>query len=297
MRNTKIVDAFIPRTNVVRRAPRLGAEIVNVKLSSEMSQDVLCAIRQVLHERQVIFFRDQTHLDEAEQDRLVAMLGNVGSQPSLAPSVPLATVAYASCDHRSANIIHHVDSGLCLLRSGTIAPGSHETAWSNMRAAYLDLPLPLRKLADELWAIHRDEPADGLQSGDAEANTKFPNEQLAQRGFEVDHPVVRIHPLTGERFLAIGNVVDRFVGLQKDTGQKLFHLLHSYITAPQNSLRWSWRAGDVAIWDSRAAHYYTIQDMQRGTRDNLARDLPVSVNGHRDGKRSMLPKPHAARAA
>ncbi|MFK4492198.1 hypothetical protein [Bradyrhizobium sp. USDA 336] len=57
MHNAKIGDAFIPRANILKRAPRLGAEIANVRLTAEMSQDVLCAIRQLVREHKVIFFR------------------------------------------------------------------------------------------------------------------------------------------------------------------------------------------------------------------------------------------------
>ncbi|MET4323769.1 hypothetical protein [Bradyrhizobium sp. RT5a] len=89
----------------------------------------------------VIFFRDQKYLDEVEHERLVATLGNAGWQ------------AICSDDDWSANITPHVDPGLSLLPSAAIAPGRRETAWSNMRAAYLDLRLPLRKLVDDLWPL------------------------------------------------------------------------------------------------------------------------------------------------
>ncbi|MGY4502247.1 alpha-ketoglutarate-dependent taurine dioxygenase [Bradyrhizobium sp. GM24.11] len=287
MRNATIVDAFIPRANIIKRAPRLGAEIVNVRLSAEMSQNVLCAIRELVREHRVIFFRDQKHLDDAEHERVVAMLGNVSSQPPLgAPSVPLSTVANDSDDHWSTSIIPHVDTGLSVLRSETIAPAGRETAWSDMRAAYLDLPLPLRKLADDLWAIH-DESAQAAESGAAEANTKDPDERLLQTDFEVDHPVVRIHPVTGERVLALGNVAGRFVGLRKDTGQKLYHLLQSYVTAPENAVRWTWKAGDIAIWDNCAAQHHPVDGKKRGAtyRDNLSRSV---------AKREWSPRPAAA---
>nr|WP_311966937.1 TauD/TfdA family dioxygenase [Bradyrhizobium australiense] len=45
--------------------------------------------------------------------------------------------------------------------------------------------------------------------------------------------------------------MQRFVGLQKHTGQKLLDLFQSYITAPHNTVRWRWREGNVAIWDKR----------------------------------------------
>ncbi|WP_333937983.1 TauD/TfdA family dioxygenase [Bradyrhizobium sp. CCBAU 45394] len=68
---------------------------------------------------------------------------------------------------------------------------------------------------------------------------------------------------------------------------------------PQNTVRWSWKVGDMVIWDNRAARHYPIDDKQSGLvyRDNLTRDLSPSVNGHRGGQRGNMPRPPAARAA
>lgn len=265
MRNARIVETSIPRANIIRRGPRLGAEIVNVRLSADSPRSVLCAIHQLVLEHKVIFFRDQKHLDDAEYERLVTVLGKRGPQPPLG-SLPglLSTVEFDSDDHWSTNITYHVDAGLSVLRPVAIVPGRRDTAWLNMQAAYLDLPQPLRKLADELWAIYRDVSAEAVELAATETNTNSPDEGLVRANLEVDYPVVRVHPETGERILALGNFEGRFVGLHKDTGQKLFRLLQSYITAPGNAVRWSWEVGDIAIWDNRAARHYPIDDKHRG---------------------------------
>lgn len=226
--------------------------------------------------------------------------GRLGPQPPLGPpsgSAPIVEID--SADHWSTNITYHVDPGLSVLRPVAITPGGRDTAWSNLRAAYLDLPLPLRMLADELWAIYRDESAEAGESGATEASTKSPDKEFVQANVEADRPVVSVHPETGERILALGGSEGRFVGLHKDTGQKLFHLLQSYVTAPENAVRWSWKVGDIAIWDNRAAQHYPIDDNQRALiyRDNLARDLSPGANGRRRGQRGNPPKPQAARAA
>ncbi|UPJ79273.1 TauD/TfdA family dioxygenase [Bradyrhizobium sp. 183] len=282
MQNVKINEALIPQANIIRCAPRLGAEIVGFRLSAEISQDILCAIRQLLREHHAIFFRDQEHLDDVEYGRLLERLGNVGSE------------AVHSDDHRPARNDHRFSPGLSILRSVAIAPGRPETAWSNMRAAYLELPLPLRKLTDDLWVVCEDGSAETAGSGVAQENTMPAGEWPV-----VDHPVVGIHPETGERILALGNFPGRFVGLQKDTSQKLFHLLHSYIAAPENAVLWSWKDGDIALWDNHTAQHYSIDDHQKDAirPDKLTRELWPSVNRHRRAQRRTTPKPEEARAA
>ncbi|MGY3587631.1 alpha-ketoglutarate-dependent taurine dioxygenase [Bradyrhizobium sp. USDA 4341] len=58
MSNTTVIDNVIPRADIVKRAARLGAEIRNVELSGDLSDEVIRAINQVLLEHKVIFFRD-----------------------------------------------------------------------------------------------------------------------------------------------------------------------------------------------------------------------------------------------
>ena len=119
--------------------------------------------------------------------------------------------------------------------------------------------------------------------------------------YETEHPVVRVHPETGERTLVLGNFVQRFVGLPKYDGQKLFDLFQSHITAPENTVRWNWQTGDVAIWDNRATQHYAVNDygdqhrvVRRATIDG---DVPVSVDGRNSVTRIKTSKQPAAKAA
>lgn len=123
-RSAGIADSFISRANIVKCPSRLGAEIVNVRLSAESRQDVLCAIRQLVRDRKVLFFRDQTHLDEVQHERLVTVLAKLGQQPPLGrPPAPSPITEIGSDDHWSTNITSHVDPGLSVLRSLAIAHG------------------------------------------------------------------------------------------------------------------------------------------------------------------------------
>ena len=103
--------------------------------------------------------------------------------------------------------------------------------------------------------------------------------------YRTEHPVVRVHPETGERTLLAGDFVRSFVGLDNHESSVLLELLQRRITMPENTIRWIWEQGDVAIWDNRATQHRAIDDydgqhrlMHRVT---LMGDVPVNVHGER----------------
>jgi alpha-ketoglutarate-dependent sulfate ester dioxygenase len=66
-------------------------------------------------------------------------------------------------------------------------------------------------------------------------------------------------------------------------------------------VRWSWKTGDVAIWDNRATQHYAVNDygdqrriVRRATIDG---DVPLSVDGRRSVTRVKTSKPQTAKAA
>ena len=103
--------------------------------------------------------------------------------------------------------------------------------------------------------------------------------------FRTEHPVVRVHPETGELTLLLGDFVRGFIDLDSYESAVLLELLQRRITMPENTIRWNWEQGDVAIWDNRATQHRAIDDydgqhrlMHRVT---LMGDVPVNVHGER----------------
>lgn len=108
---------------------------------------------------------------------------------------------------------------------------------------------------------------------------------VTKLGSRIGARVDGVHPETGERSLLAGNFVCSFVGLCSAESTALLELLQRRITKPENTIRWHWEAGDVAIWDNRATQHRAIDDyddqprlMHRVT---LMGDVPVNVHGER----------------
>ena len=95
--------------------------------------------------------------------------------------------------------------------------------------------------------------------------------------------MVRVHPETGKRVLLLGHFVKQFVGLGPSESATLFQLLQTRITKLENTIRWSWQQGDLAIWDNRATQHYAVADYDDLPRllhrVTVAGDVPVGING------------------
>ena len=194
----------------------------------------------------------------------------------------------------------HREEALGCVNPEFFEPFGGDTIWSNTAAAYLDLPPPLQRLADDLWAVHSNAYDYAVKARASEADKKHFDEVFTGTIYETEHPVVRIHPESGERTLVLGNFVQRFVGVPKYDSQKLFDLFQSHITAPENTVRWSWKQGDIAIWDNRATQHYAVNDYgdQRRVvrRVTLDGDVPISVDGRKSVTRIKSAKRQAKAA-
>ena len=92
-----------------------------------------------------------------------------------------------------------------------------------------------------------------------------------------------MHPETGKPALLLGHFVKKFVGLGPVESAALFQLFQARMTKLENTVRWNWRLGDMAIWDNRATQHYAISDyddqFRRLSRVTLTGEIPVDVYG------------------
>jgi taurine dioxygenase len=94
---------------------------------------------------------------------------------------------------------------------------------------------------------------------------------------------VRVHPRTGERTLVAGHFVKRFIGHSSLDSANLLSIIQRHITRLENTVRWRWAEGDVAIWDNQATQHYAIDDYgdqhRVVRRVTVAGEAPVAVDG------------------
>lgn len=270
---------------------RIGAEIGGVRLGGDLTPALVDEIRTALLAHKVIFFRDQHHLDDQRQLEFAALLGTPIGHPAataLASDAPVITpinseLGKANRWHTDVTFAANYPAA-SILRAVTLPSYGGSTLWANAATAYADLPEPLKCLTDNLWALHTNR-YDYIKNEQMTDLQRAFRQAFEMTDFQTEHPVVRVHPETGERTLVAGDFVRSLVGLDSRESSALFELLQNRITVPENTVRWNWQPGDVAIWDNRATQHRAVDDyddqyrlMHRVT---LMGDVPVDVHGQR----------------
>lgn len=274
-------------------AGRIGAEIRGVHLSGELDAATVEAIQQALIQYKVVFFREQTQLDDQRQEAFAHLLG----EPVAHPTVPSREgtrylLELDGAEGQRANSWHtdvtFVDAypKASILRSVVAPAFGGDTLWANTATAYNELPTELRELADKLVAVHSNEYDYAAVKPDVSAEKLERYRKIfTSTVYETEHPVVRVHPISGEKSLLLGHFVKRIKGYSQADSAHLFGLLQSHVIRQENVVRWRWKAGDVAIWDNRSTQHYAIDDY--GTQDRVVRrvtlkgEVPVGANGQR----------------
>jgi taurine dioxygenase len=292
--------------NTRRLTGRIGAEIRDIKLGGGLSRDDVVAIRQTLLANRVVFFRDQTQFDDVQQEAFSRLLGDIVPHPTEA--VRAGSTGILELDAAAGNgkaDQWHTDVTFMdafprysILRAVTIPAYGGDTLWATTVAAYNDLSPQLKQLAESLWAIHSNKyDYASTQSASTAAERAHYEKVFASNIYEAQQPVVRIHPETGEKSIVLGQFVQRIVGHNQLDSNLLFQMLQAHVTRPENTVRWSWRQNDVAIWDNQATQHYAINDYddQNRTmrRTTIAGEVTVSV----DGKRATMVRQPGARNA
>ena len=275
----------------------IGAEISGVDLSRPMSEATRRAVHAAFLKWKVVFFCDQNldhraHIDFARQmgEPTIghAVFGHVEGYPEVY-SVAKFRTAQA---HRTARMQRlwtgwHTDITAAInppmasiLRGVTIPPYGGDTLWTNLGAAYNGLSETMRGIVDGLRGIHRFEPPRGA------ARDAAYDESIQKRVMETEHPIVRVHPETGERQLFVSpSFLKSIVGLAPRESELMLELLWEQVVRPEYTVRFKWRAGDVAMWDNRSTAHLAPTDIFESDHDRqlyritLVGDVPVGDDG------------------
>ncbi|MEU2339059.1 TauD/TfdA family dioxygenase [Streptomyces sp. NPDC013172] len=240
------------RSIVVRQlTPGIGAEIIGASLK-DATPDELSVVKDAVHRHKVVFLRGQQDITGDILEEFASALGHLQKYPGTTEK------SLVISNHVVGNDVWHCDGSYMdrvpqysLLHALVVPPSGGDTLWANAAHAYALMPQVLRDFADSLRVRH----SNVGNLIDVERSQATPAPTL-----EALHPLVHVLPETGERALMLGDHAQYIPGLTKQESAALIALFQSRIELPENTIRWSWKVGDIAIWDGRNTLHYAVPD-------------------------------------
>ncbi|WP_420637937.1 TauD/TfdA dioxygenase family protein [Candidatus Poriferisocius sp.] len=231
----------------------LGATVEGLDAGRLEGNGVADELREAFWAHKVLFF-PAIHLTDEQHLALGSVFGDLAAVSNddtdhrrhdtvddegrilvLDSSQPMTRAAYW---HTDVTFARQPPLG-SLLSMKVSPPAGGDTMWANTQAAYEGLSEPIRRAIDGLTARHG---RAGL--------TDF-----------TDHPVVTVHPETGQRILFVNRGwTSSLNDLSAIESSRLLTLLCDHMERPEFTVRWRWSDGDAALWDNRCTMHYAIND-------------------------------------
>ena len=240
----------------------------------------------------MLFFAGQHDLHPDSQIALGRRLGEVTESHPVVPGVDeqhpeiyaldSATGGFADVWHTDVTFVRRPPLG-SVLRAVVLPPTGGDTQWADLELAYQSLSEPVRRLADQLVAVHDGTREFGYYLAQREERTKWEGEEFRAL-VPIEHPVVRVHPETGRRGLFVNpGFVSHIKDVSDAESRYLLDLFYAHITKPEHIVRHRWSVGDVVMWDNRSTVHYANRDYgdQRRVmhRITLRGDQPIGPTG------------------
>lgn len=276
---------------VERLTAALGAEIIGLDLRRPLSQDVVTAVSDALVRHKVLFFRDQSITTEQhlafgrrfgplEVHPFAQAFKGFGNDDADAEVMVIESTADkpVAADEWHSDVTWRTQPSLgSILRCRVCPDVGGDTLWANMAAAYEGLDDATRSHISGLTAIHDWESfRRGLRSHGV------PEERIAALEAQypiAEHPVVRTHPVSGEKVIYVNrNFTVRIKGMKEAESSALLDRLYRLASIPDYQARFRWRVDSIAFWDNRSTQHYATKDFwpqhRRMERVTVAGDRP-----------------------
>jgi alpha-ketoglutarate-dependent taurine dioxygenase len=263
-------------------AAAMGAEIRGVEIA-KIGNEQFDEIRDALFRHKMIFFRDQdiAHADHAafslrfgpfaEDAYTEGVPGHRHVQPIIKEADDRSAHVFGESWHTDSPFLREPPS-ISTLYAVVIPPFGGDTIWANSALAYSMLSDGMRSLIaglkvhmsmrDVLRSAQDNAEARDSPIGRLAATRGEPlSDELAAKVSGAVHPLVRTHPVSGEKALycdssyAIG-----IEGLRPEESAPILRFLTEHITQPAFTCRLRWEPKTLTLWDNRLCVHQAFND-------------------------------------
>jgi alpha-ketoglutarate-dependent taurine dioxygenase len=266
-------------------AAAMGAEIRGVdvaRVTDEQAEE----IRHALFRHKMIYFRNQklAHGDHeafslrfgpfAEDAYTSGVPGHRNVHPLIKEAADASKMVFGEGWHTDSPFLPQPPA-ITSLYSVQIPPFGGDTMWANSALAYVMLSETYRRtianlkvhfsLRDVLQSVH-----DAVEVSESPIGQLARTRDVAQLSEDLQrkirgnvHPIVRTHPVTGEKALYVdpsyGIGID---GMLAEEAAPILNYVTGHITQPAFTCRLRWEPGVLAMWDNRLCMHQAYNDYQ-----------------------------------
>ena len=246
----------------------IGAEVRGIDLSRSLDSATIMAIKQAHARYGVLAFPDQ-EISSEDLRRFGRYFGELTVHPfsTSADDAP-ELIVY---DNKEGNPpaptdIWHTDETFrecppmgTVLCSKIIPELGGDTNFASMEAVYEGLSDRMQRFLSGLVAIHDFKPFRMLFDQTEDGIRKL---RLFEDRFPpVEHPMVRVHPITGKKALFVNPQFTLAIkGMEEDESRTILELLYRKTLRNEYQYRHCWESNMVVFWDNRSVQHSAVHD-------------------------------------
>jgi len=288
-----------PPQAIAMQAP-IGAEIVGIDVAQGPSESDFQFLRDALHEHSVIVLRGQDITPE-QQKSFAEQFGELRTSfynRYAVAQVPALTIV-SNLRSEDGELIGIADAGMLWHTDGsylktpdmyTVLYGIEiphqgdqvlgDTVFASSWGAYDALPLETKRRIEPLRAIHSFTAHIEKKQAKGQLKRAPLTDEQKKNVPDVDHPVVRIHPINGRKclFVTEGHTSE-VLGVDGADSNALLSFLTEHVKKPEFQYRHRWKKGDLVVWDNCAVQHLAVFDYgeipRRLNRAGISGSVPV----------------------
>ena len=264
-------------------AAAMGAEIRGVNVAS-VSEAAFAEIEHALFRHKMIFFRGQ-HIDDAnhkafsrrfgpfaEDAYTVGVRGHPEVQPVIKEADDNSAMVFGSGWHTDSPFLAEPPA-ISTLRAVEVPRFGGDTIWANSALAWRMLSETMQgmlaglrvrfSMRDVLASAQQNVERRDTPIGRLAATRELAElpESLAAKVRGYSHPLLRTHPVAGEKALYVdGSYAIGIEGLSDAEAAPLLKFLVEHITQPAFTCRLRWEPGTLTLWDNRLCVHQAFND-------------------------------------
>jgi alpha-ketoglutarate-dependent taurine dioxygenase len=266
-------------------AAAMGAEVSGVDVT-RMTDAQFEELRNALYRHKMIFLRGQklTHADHeafslrfgpfAEDAYTQGVPGHRNVHPLIKEADDPSKMVFGEGWHTDSPFLP-APPAITILYAVQIPPFGGDTIWANSALAYATLSDTYRRLIDNLKvrfsmrdvlkaaqeAVQISDSPIGRLAATREQE-RLPDHLLRKIEGSA-HPMVRTHPVTGEKALYVDtSYAIGIEGMYPDEAEPILRFLGEHLTQHAFTCRLRWEPGMLALWDNRLCVHQAFNDYQ-----------------------------------